>query len=116
MGQHMSQQMKLAPRMIQSMEILVLNQQQLEERISEELEENVTLERSASEGSSDEAGRSSGEEVATGDEAADAFDPETAGQQELVDLTERYEQLQELQQGDFWCSQVGNSPGPPFCF
>ena len=100
--QQQTQKQILSPQMIQSMEILVLNQQQLEERISEELEENVTLERSASEGSSDEAGRSSGEEVATGDEAADAFDPETAGQQELVDLTERYEQLQELQQGDFW--------------
>ena len=45
-GQHMrmSQQMKLAPRMIQSMEILQLSIQALEERIEQELESNVTLE------------------------------------------------------------------------
>ncbi|MFZ9092647.1 MAG: RNA polymerase sigma-54 factor, partial [Planctomycetaceae bacterium] len=41
----MSQQMKLAPRMIQSMEILQLNMMALHERIEEELVENVTLER-----------------------------------------------------------------------
>ena len=41
----MSQQMKLAPRMIQSMEILQLNMMALNERIEQELIENVTLER-----------------------------------------------------------------------
>ncbi|MFO0428897.1 MAG: RNA polymerase factor sigma-54 [Planctomyces sp.] len=41
----MSQQMKLAPRMIQSMEILQLNMMALNERIEQELVENVTLER-----------------------------------------------------------------------
>lgn len=40
MGQHM----KLAPRMIQSMEILQMALPQLEERIEQELESNVTLE------------------------------------------------------------------------
>lgn len=40
MGQHM----KLAPRMIQSMEILQLAMPALEERIAQELESNVTLE------------------------------------------------------------------------
>ena len=35
--------MKLAPRMIQSMEILQLPIQALQERIDQELEENVTL-------------------------------------------------------------------------
>lgn len=40
----MSQQMKLAPRMIQSMEILQLPVLALQERIEQELEENVTLE------------------------------------------------------------------------
>ncbi|MEZ6124092.1 MAG: hypothetical protein R3C49_13085 [Planctomycetaceae bacterium] len=40
----MSQQMKLAPRMIQSMEILQLNMMALNERIEQELIENVTLE------------------------------------------------------------------------
>lgn len=41
----MSQQMKLAPRMIQSMEILQLNMMALHDRIEQELVENVTLER-----------------------------------------------------------------------
>ena len=45
MGQHM----KLAPRMIQSMEILQLPMAALEERIEEELSENVCLERKAPE-------------------------------------------------------------------
>ena len=45
MGQHM----KLAPRMIQSMEILQLPMAALEERIEEELAENVCLERKAAE-------------------------------------------------------------------
>lgn len=40
----MGQQMKLAPRMIQSMEILQMPLLQLEERIAQELESNVTLE------------------------------------------------------------------------
>jgi len=45
-GQHMklSQQMKLAPRMIQSMEILQLPLFALQERIEQELEANVALE------------------------------------------------------------------------
>ena len=45
-SQHMKfgQQMKLAPRMIQSMEILQLPLAALEERIEQELENNVTLE------------------------------------------------------------------------
>src|SRR5436190_23682329 len=44
----MSQQMKLAPRMIQSMEILQLPTLALEERIDQEMEENPVLERAAS--------------------------------------------------------------------
>ena len=40
----LGQQMKLAPRMIQSMEILQMPVHQLEERIEQELESNVTLE------------------------------------------------------------------------
>ncbi len=45
-GQHMrlDQRMKLAPRMIQSMEILQMTQQALEERIEQELAGNPTLE------------------------------------------------------------------------
>lgn len=41
---HMGQQMKLVPRMIQSMEILQLGQAALEERIEQELASNPTLE------------------------------------------------------------------------
>lgn len=48
----LSQQMKLAPRMIQSMEILQMPILQLEERIAQELESNVTLE-TAEDGGSD---------------------------------------------------------------
>ncbi len=40
----MSQQMKLAPRMIQSMEILQMPMLQLQERIEQELESNIALE------------------------------------------------------------------------
>ena len=52
-AQHMklSQSMKLAPRMIQSMEILQMSLAELQERIDQELESNVTLE--ASEASAD---------------------------------------------------------------
>ena len=46
----MSQQMKLAPRMIQSMEILQLPLLALQERIEQELIDNVTHERSGKEG------------------------------------------------------------------
>ena len=40
----LGQQMKLAPRMIQSMEILQLPLMALQERIEQELESNVALE------------------------------------------------------------------------
>src|SRR5262245_38257761 len=45
-SQHMrmSQQMKLAPRMIQSMEILQMPMLALQERIEQELESNIALE------------------------------------------------------------------------
>ena len=49
MGQQMSQQMKLAPRMIQSMEILQMQREELEARIEQEKAENVTLEDAESE-------------------------------------------------------------------
>src|SRR5215470_17596417 len=44
MSQRMDQRMILAPRMIQSMEILQLPVMALEERIQQELEENPALE------------------------------------------------------------------------
>ena len=54
-GQHMrmQQQMKLSPRMIQSMEILQLTTMALEERIEQELESNPVLELAETEGESD---------------------------------------------------------------
>ncbi|MFM9956582.1 MAG: RNA polymerase factor sigma-54 [Phycisphaerales bacterium] len=57
-SQHMKlgQQMKLAPRMIQSMEILQMALPQLEERIEQELESNVTLETFEPAGGGDEQG------------------------------------------------------------
>lgn len=43
-GMHLGQSMKLSPRMIQSMEILQLPITELEERIEQELENNIALE------------------------------------------------------------------------
>src|SRR5262245_39870441 len=48
MKQTMGQEMRLSPRMIQSMEILTLPVMQLEERIREELEKNPALENGVS--------------------------------------------------------------------
>ncbi|NRA76069.1 MAG: RNA polymerase factor sigma-54 [Planctomycetes bacterium] len=100
--QQQTQKQILSPQMIQSMEILVLNQQQLEERISEELEENVTLERSDAEAAEEGSTGASAEAAASTAEATDDGEVEARQQQDLVELTERYEQLQELQKGDFW--------------
>ncbi len=46
LSQHMrmSQQMKLAPRMIQSMEVLQMPMLALQERVDQELESNIALE------------------------------------------------------------------------
>ncbi|MGE4633576.1 MAG: RNA polymerase factor sigma-54, partial [Planctomycetota bacterium] len=100
--QQQTQKQILSPQMIQSMEILVLNQQQLEERISEELEENVTLERSDVEAAEGDTAGAAADAAASTAEAAEDGEVESRQQQDLVDLTERYEQLQELQKGDFW--------------
>jgi len=73
----MSQQMKLAPRMIQSMEILQLPLMALNERIEQELAENVVLENASSD-----------EESADGELELDAPPDEPAGkdldQRELI--------------------------------
>ena len=110
--QQQTQKQILSPQMIQSMEILVLNQQQLEERINEELESNVALEKLDREGSETSSGGEDSTEAST--EAAaddvDLFDDskEVSDLAELRDLGERYEQLHELQQADFWAE---SSPG-----
>ena len=101
--QQQTQKQILSPQMIQSMEILVLNQQQLEERISDELESNVALERVEAEGS-----EKSGEDSASidieieGDSEAFEGHGERSDFDEMLDLGERYEQLREMQQADFW--------------
>ena len=81
MGQHMSQQMKLAPRMIQSMEILQMQREELEARIEQEKEENVTLEDVESDDGSGEGeeteeadSRSVEEDSSGGDESGDPGD------------------------------------------
>jgi RNA polymerase sigma-54 factor len=97
--QQQTQKQILSPQMIQSMEILVLNQQQLEDRISGELEENVTLERD------EQQEETAAREIDAGESdqgPPDAVQDDAAGQQELTDLTERYEQLNDLQKSDFW--------------
>jgi len=70
----MSQQMKLAPRMIQSMEILQLPLMALQERIEQELSENITLERESEE--TDEAGNFVADEVESAPEEAPSRDVE----------------------------------------
>jgi RNA polymerase sigma-54 factor len=72
-SQHMrmSQQMKLAPRMIQSMEILQMPMLALQERIDQELESNVALEIVEP-------------QVEDGERAAPERDDEQLGERELV--------------------------------
>ena len=66
--------MKLAPRMIQSMEILQLPLMALQERIQQELDENITLEKASEE--TDEAGNFVADEVEGTPEDAPARDVE----------------------------------------
>ena len=75
-SQHMrlNQQMKLAPRMIQSMEILQMPFAELQERIEQELESNVALE---------EAG-SSLEQSGTEDAGGEVANDQPLDDQELV--------------------------------
>ena len=75
----MSQQMKLAPRMIQSMEILQLPVMALQERIDQELSENVLLELA------DKIGDVSETEIEVqAEKARDAAETERLERQELV--------------------------------
>ena len=99
--QQQTQKQILSPQMIQSMEILVLNQQQLEERINDELESNVALERSEAESAEKggEGGSTAEIEIESDSEAFD-LDQDRSDFDELIDLGERYEQLRELQQAD----------------
>lgn len=101
----------LSPQMIQSMEILVLNSQQLEERIDEALEENIALEVEEPDRDDSDAGT---KEVDPGaaqaaNDAHEAASEEFGGDSEVreMDLLEdRYEHLAEFQSEQFY-----NAPG-----
>ncbi len=89
-SQHMrmSQQMKLAPRMIQSMEILQMPMLALQERVDQELESNVALEIVEPDGPSDES--------------ASEREDDSAGEGELVvaespSATEDWQRLSEFE-------------------
>jgi RNA polymerase sigma-54 factor len=75
----MSQQMKLAPRMIQSMEILQLATMDLQERIDQELAENFLLEQSTPDGSS--ASDDGEAEAANGEPMEAVADKEVEGRE-----------------------------------
>jgi len=96
MGQHMSQQMKLAPRMIQSMEILQMQREELEARIEQEKEENVTLEDVESDDGSVEGeeteeadSRSVEEDSSGGDESGDPGDIDSGEAAAEVDVDQQ---------------------------
>ncbi|REJ87152.1 MAG: RNA polymerase sigma-54 factor, partial [Planctomycetota bacterium] len=93
----MSQQMKLAPRMIQSMEILQLPLLALQERIEQELSENVVLEQSTAD-SDDDHSSDNGQELDRNGEPRNEVD-----QRELVAGSEEnnasdFERLVEISQ------------------
>ncbi|MDX9911665.1 MAG: RNA polymerase factor sigma-54 [Phycisphaerales bacterium] len=80
-SQHMKlgQQMKLAPRMIQSMEILQMSLAELQERIEQELENNPTLELvepgdGSAEGEASDAPGAADPEIATDAQSGEASD------------------------------------------
>jgi RNA polymerase sigma-54 factor len=81
MSQHMSQKMILAPRMIQSMEILQLPIMALQERIQQELQDNPVL----------ELREESGDEPAAGEEEVEAVSESANGKE--PDVTDREREL-----------------------
>lgn len=89
LGQHM----KLAPRMIQSMEILQMPLQELEERIAQELESNVTLE--AGEPTQDGVDPGAGLDGADAAARSDGEKPLTVDEQHGRDDFERLDSFEE---------------------
>src|SRR3954454_11962614 len=83
----MDQRMKLAPRMIQSMEILQLPLMALEERIEQELEANPVLERRGSDFDAPDMTAVAGmpKEVVTAPETAANGDPLTDPKKDISD-------------------------------
>ncbi len=100
LNQVLAQKQILSPQMIQSMEILVLNSQQLDERIEQELEENVALELvdpAAEAGAEGGAGSEEQRSAVDGDGSAvevAEVDPAAA---EIDLLRDRFEHLAEFQ-------------------
>ena len=113
----------LSPQMIQSMEILVLNAQQLEERIDQALAENIALEvtdpsaegadgaDTAAEAPTADAGE--GAATATADPAmtTEGDAGATDVDREIDLLQDRYEHLAEFQSEDFYTSRLPRSGG-----
>jgi len=106
LSQVMAQRQILSPQMIQSMEILVLNSQQLDERIDEELQENVALELSEPEGG-DSATAADGAPVGEMDAGAATAQSEDMSSREIDLLRDRFEHL-----ADYQSAERMNSAGP----
>ncbi|MEM7166772.1 MAG: RNA polymerase factor sigma-54 [Planctomycetota bacterium] len=97
----------LSPQMIQSMEILVLNSLQLEERIDEALEENIALEVDEPDSAEDGAEERSRDDSATpATEGGEEYEGADAEVREMDLLEDRYEHLAEFQSEQFF-----NAPG-----
>lgn len=105
LSQAQVQKQILSPQMIQSMEILVLNSQQLEERIEEALEENIALELEEPAAEPEASPEASD---ATGDmSSVESSEFESGGEAPEMDLLrDRYEHLAEFQSEEYY-----NSPG-----
>jgi len=108
------QRMKLAPRMIQSMEILQMSQQALEARIEQELSSNPTLElRDSAEDETDETQSSDADGDGDGESerelvvSEDGTDSSAADFERLTNISEEY--------GDAWAAntyETGDAPRP----
>ncbi|MGE3165574.1 MAG: RNA polymerase factor sigma-54 [Planctomycetota bacterium] len=107
LSQAQVQKQILSPQMIQSMEILVLNSQQLEERIEEALEENIALEVEEPDGPDGEGAETVAEAPST------EVDPGAAAATEAAEmdlLEDRYEHLAEFQSEEYYNSPGGGLP------
>lgn len=107
LSQAQVQKQILSPQMIQSMEILVLNSQQLEERIEEALEENIALEVEEPEAPESEAGEAA---ATANDDSADVDGVGSATDAEIDLLQDRYEHLAEFQSEEYYNSPGGGLP------
>ena len=115
LSQNLLQKQILSPQMIQSMEILVLNSQQLEEKIEQELEENIALEieepksDSSAESSSSDATLERSDDPSSGMEG----DGEMADNSEIDLLRDRYEHLADYQSEEYYTApgRLSSLPG-----